>query len=143
MSRDCGSFTEIEKRPFSSVPMKRKAFFFTFIARCPHGNSSYASGKVSAYARSFDSMDPPFDLATRLLPLQHHGHADPARRADGDQAVLLAGALQLVADRGNDPRAGGAEWMSKCDRSAGQVDLFRIDVADWLTPSEPLLGDLL
>src|SRR3954452_15992039 len=65
MSRDCGNLTDIEKRPFSSVPMKRNAFFFTFIALCPHGNSSYASGNVSADSRIFDSILSPLGFAIR------------------------------------------------------------------------------
>src|SRR4051812_44391635 len=131
MSRDCGSFTEMEKRPFSSVPMKRNAFFFTFIALCPHGNSSYASGNFSANSRSFDSILPPLDFAMSirpgyedlrsicvicgLLPLEHHRYADSAGGADGDEAVLLAGVLELVADGGDDARAGCAEGVAERD----------------------------
>src|SRR3954453_2931170 len=82
MSRDCGSFTEIEKRPFSSVPMKRKAFFFTFIALCPHGNSSYTSGNVSAYSRSFDSILPPVDFAMSIVLVTRKTSADDADYTD-------------------------------------------------------------
>src|ERR1041384_4872757 len=67
--------------------------------------------------------------ASLLLALQHHGHADSARGAHRHQAVLLLRALQLVAHGGHDARAGGAEGMSQRDGAAGEVDLFRIDVA--------------
>src|SRR5438094_533742 len=56
--------------------------------------------------------DPSSLRSSGLGAFQHHGHADPARRADGDQAVMLPGALQLVADGGDDARAGGAERMA-------------------------------
>src|SRR5437773_213216 len=78
-----------------------------------------------------------------LLPLEHHGHTDSPRRADGDQAVLLACALQLVANSGHDARAGGAEGVAEGDRAAGLVDLLRIDLADRLGAAEFFLRDLL
>src|SRR5258708_37390953 len=74
--------------------------------------------------------------APALLPLQHHRHTDPARCANRHQAILLSGALQLIADRGDDAGAGRAEGMAEGDRSAGEVDLLRIDVADRLAAAE-------
>jgi len=45
MSRDCGSFTDmLSSVAFFSPPRNTNAFFFTLIARWPHGKSSVASG---------------------------------------------------------------------------------------------------
>src|SRR5256885_4566595 len=82
-------------------------------------------------------------LLSPLLPLQHHRHPHPARGADGEEAVLLPAVLQLVADGGDDARAGRAEGMSEGDGAAGAVDLLRVDLADRLGAAELLLGDLL
>src|SRR5438105_995625 len=76
-----------------------------------------------------------------LLPLQHHGHSNPSRCADGDEAVLLSGALQLVADGGDDAGAGGAEGMSEGDGAAGAVDGGWIDLAYRLVAPEFFLRD--
>src|SRR5688500_18539934 len=77
------------------------------------------------------------------LPLQHHRHAHPARGADGDEAVPLARELKLVTDGGHDAGAGGAEGEAEGDRSAGEVDLLGVDVADGVGAAEFFLGDFL
>src|SRR5437016_6017146 len=45
-----------------------------------------------------------------------------AALAHGDHAVPAAGPHQGVQQRGEQPRAGGAERMAQCDRTAADVD---------------------
>ena len=72
---------------------------------------SMLRGDVSQWAAFTLHGDPrPF-----LLAFQHHRHAHPTRGADGDEAVLFAGALELVADGGHDAGAGGAEGVAEGD----------------------------
>jgi len=70
-----------------------------------------------------------------------HGYSPPAHRyADPAAAQTVTrrfagGALELVADRGHDARAGGAKGCPNAIEPS-EVDLFRIDVADRLDAAE-------
>src|SRR5579875_3376441 len=53
---------------------------------------------------------------------------DPHAAADAErgQPVAAAGALELVDERAEDHRPGGAEWMAHRDRAAIDVDLVDV-----------------
>src|SRR5580658_8441997 len=55
-------------------------------------------------------------------PLDQRSRPGAAGGAHGDQPELAVGALELVQQRGDEPRAGGAERVSEGERAAVDVD---------------------
>ena len=73
--------------------------------------------------------------------MQHHGEALADADADRRDAVAAAAAAQLVRQRAEDPRAGGAEWMPDRDRASIDVDALRIEVGPLSNARERLSGE--
>src|SRR3954468_13579691 len=91
-----------------------------------------SSRKASSLGLSVRSMRPPSSLSRGLDPLDQRAGAETAATAHRHEADLLVGALELVQERRDQPRPGGAERMAEGDRTA--VDVHAVHVRLELAP---------
>src|SRR5436309_2491859 len=75
-------------------------------------------------------------------PLDDGGVGETAALAHRLQSVPAAGALEIVQQRGHEPRARATEWMTERDGAAVHVDAVHVGVV-LLGPREDHRGERL
>src|SRR5574338_1717177 len=63
----------------------------------------------------------------RLEGLDGHGHRSPAAQAEGGEAPATTAPPQLVQQRGQDARPGGADGVAEGDGTAVDVDAIPVE----------------
>src|SRR5947207_3722961 len=79
-------------------------------------------------------------VVVRLDPLNERARAEAAPAAHRHEADLLVGALELVQQRRDQPRAGRPERMAQGDRAAVHVDLVHVRL-ELATPGRDHRGE--
>src|SRR5436305_6131927 len=74
--------------------------------------------------------------------LHDRGHTQSTGGTDGDQPSGAGAFLgEHLGEIGDDPSAGGAEWVSRAERAAVDVELGSVDGTERLVETEPLLAE--
>src|SRR3990172_2417662 len=80
--------------------------------------------------------------ADTSAPLQHHGEAHAALRADRNEPELDVAAAHFVGQRRREPAPGGAERVPDGDGPTHHVERVPVDLGDRLGPAQMFLGPL-
>src|SRR5215212_3407198 len=114
----------------SDCSTSRRSASFTSrvtVLECGGGAAAFESGGKAAALQKSNVRSMSLTSAG-LNTLDDHRNPLPSADARGGEAVALLAAAQLVENRQQEARAGGAERMAERDRAAVDVQLLLVDV---------------